>query len=840
MSSLLSDVRLALRGLRKVPVFTAVAVLSIALGIGANTAIFALVDQVLLRLLPVEAPGQLVLLQGRGSHTGSWRGDGFVLSYPMYRDLAANNQVFDGMFCRFGMNMHVGAADRTERVRGDLVSGTFFPVLGVGSAAGRLIGPDDDRTPGAHPVAVLSHSYWEARFAADPSVVGQKIVVNDQPMTVIGVARKGFEGVDVGAVTRVFIPIAMKGQMTPQWNDLDNRRSRWVHIFGRLKPGVTAAQAQASLQPFYSTMLQNEVADPFFSRVSQYHRDQFLKGTIQVNPGGQGRVGIRRDLAQPLWVLMAIVAGVLLIACANLANLLLARGAARQREIAIRLALGASAWRVVRQLLVESLVLALLGGVAGLALATWGVHVLLSLFSGGSDQPMNVSALPDFRVLGFNLAIALVTGVLFGTLPAIKSARPALAPTLKEEAGSVLGGHQRIGKALVVAQVALSLLLLIGAGVFLRSLRALLTVDPGFNPSRLAAFSVDPALNGYSPDRRKQFFKDLQQQLAGMPGVTGAAFAAVPILGGDNWSSTVRIEGYQSKPDEDMNPAFNAVSPGYFRTLGIPLVAGRDFTLNDQRTGALPEGEPAFRAAIVNEAFAKKYFGSESALGRRLGFGGETAPTPLEIVGVVKDAKYGGIREEIRRQIFVPLLEDDDPGSITAYARTSGDPQAVMLGIRRIVQGIDANVPIFALRTIDEQLRMSITSERLVAALSALFGGLATTLAMVGLYGVTAYAVARRTREIGIRMALGARPGRVAYLVGREVAVLVAAGVAIALPAAWWLGRYIQSQIYGLRASDPLTIAAAVLLLATVAAVAALVPARRAALVNPMIALRQQ
>ena len=441
--------------------------------------------------------------------------------------------------------------------------------------------------------------------------------------------------------------------------------------------------------------------------------------------------------------------------------------------MAIRLALGAGRWRVVQQLLVESLVLAGVGGLVGLGLATVGARLLLTVFESGAEQVMNVSAAPDARILAFNFAVALATGLLFGTLPALRATRPALAPTLKEQAGSVVGGGQRLRKALVVSQVALSLLLLIGAGLFLRSLQALLTLDPGFRTSRLVSFSVDPALNGYTPDRRKQFYKDLQQRLATLPGVTEASFAAVPILGGDNWSSTVRVDGYQSKPEEDMNPAFNAVSPGYFRTLGIPVLAGRDFGPRDERTGALAKDESAFRSVIVNEAFARKYFGSGSPLGRRLGFGGETAKMPMEIVGVIKDAKYQGMREDIRRQVFVPFLEDDDPGSITAYVRTGGEPDAAMQAIRRVVRELDANVPLFALRTVDEQLRLSVTNERLVAGLSILFGSLATILAMIGLYGVMAYSVARRTREIGIRMALGARPSGVAWLVGREVSLLV-------------------------------------------------------------------
>jgi len=849
MTHLLADLRYALRTLRKSPIFTVVAVLSIALGIGANTAIFTLVDQVLLRLLPVKDPQQLVLLQGRGPSRGNWQGDQYVLSYPIYTDIRDHNDVFSGVFARRNWPMQVSHQGRTERIAGELVSGTFFPVLGVGAALGRMITPEDDKTPGGHPVAVLSYDYWRSRFAADPHVIGQKILVNNYPLTIIGVSQQGFDGIDIGFVPQVRVPMMMAMQITASTGPsrLENRRWRWVHIFGRMRPGVTIDQVKARLQPFYHSILDMETKQVGFEGASEEVKREFVTGTLDVLPAAQGRPGVQNNLARPLWVLMAIVVGLLLIACANVANLLLARAGARQREIAVRLALGASRRRIVQQLFVESLLLALAGSAIGLLFATWGATLLLGLIV-DAERTVMVSATPDLRIVAFNFAIALITGLLFGLAPALQSTRPELAPTLKDHAGSVLGGgHVRLRKALVVSQVALSLLLLIGAGLFVRSLRNLLTLDPGFKTANLVAFSIDPRLNGYTTVRAKELYKTLAQRLDATPGVESAAFSMVAALDGNQWRTNVAVEGYRPKPHEDMTPWGNMITPGYFTTMGIPLIGGRDFRTTDERTRRPDERDPqlaglGYRVAIANESFVKQYFGNENPIGRHVGFdtGTPAPPTPIEIIGVVKDTKYTGLRDDMPRQLYFPMLEDDNASGMTGYVRTSNSPATMFNLVRQVMTGIDPNLPIFAMRTLDDQLNRSVSNERLVASLSAIFSAFATLLAMIGLYGVMAYTVSRRTREIGIRMALGAMSGNIAWLVMREVFVLVAIGMAIAGPATWALSRYVRSQLYGITPADPGTLITAAISLAAVAALAGLVPALRAARVNPITALRYE
>jgi predicted permease len=847
MNQLLADVRYALRMLRKSPVFTAVAILSIALGIGANTAIFTLLDQALLRLLPVKSPKDLVLVRPKGPWSGSNWGDGNELSYPMYVDFRDHNDVFEGMFCRFAYAMHVGFNGRTERASAEIVSGTYFPVLGVRAAVGRLIGPEDDDVPGGHPVAVLQYDYWKSRFSADPSIVGQKLIVNDHPMTVIGIAQAGFNGADLGSVSQVYVPMMMKAQMTPGWDGMDDRHYRWVNTFARLKPGVTREQAQAHLQPYYRSLLEMEIKDAFFARSSARNKASYVTSNIEILPGSAGKSNLQRVMATPLWILMAIVGGVLLIACANVANLLLARATARQREMALRLALGATRMRIVQQLLVESVLLAVLGGAAGLLLSTWGAHALLQFFV-DPDQPVTISATPDLRILAFNFLVALATGLLFGLVPALQSTRPALAPTLKNSAGAVLGGgHTRLRKALVATQVALSLLLLIGAGLFIRSLNKLMSVDPGFNTTNLLTFSLDPSLNGYAPVRAKQYYKDLLQRLNSTPGVAGAGYTSVGLLEGNQWSSTVSVEGYARKEDERMNPLCNSVSPGYFKSMGISLLNGREFDQRDEytRPPAAP-GEPArrgqpYRVAIANESFVKQYFGGGNAIGHHIGFGGNPGtPTPIEVIGIVKDTKYTGLRDETQKQLFFPLLEDDNPGGINVYLRTQRDPDAMFQTLRRTVQQLDPNVPIYGMRTVERQVENSLRVERFVSSLSSIFSLLATLLAMIGLYGVMSYTVARRTREIGIRMALGAIAGNIAWLIMREVVALVAIGMLLGLPAAWYLSRYVESQLYGVTPMDATAIATAIIGLTVVAAIAGLIPALRATRVSPTIALRYE
>ena len=867
MGHLTRDLRYALRGLARSPLFTSVALLSIALGIGANTAIFTLVDEVLLRRLPVKDPHQLVLFNGARNHYGSNSG-GNMLSYPMYEDFseqfvdrgratappritpaiaggASAAPVFSGMFARRAVAMNVGANGQTERVPGELVSGTYFQVLGVGAAIGRVITPDDDRERGGSPVAVLSYDYWRNRFGADPHIVGKTMTVSNHALTIIGVSQAGFDGVDIGYVPNVRVPLMMKAQMTPNWDDVDNRRSRWVNVFGRLKPGVTLEQAKASLQPFFHSILEQEVLQPPFSNTTSYTREQFLKGQVDLLPAAQGRSPIRQQLSQPLWLLLGIVGGVLLIACANVASLLIARATAREKEIAVRLALGASRGRIVGQLLVESVMLAAIGGLLGLVIASWTTRFLLG-FLPTSDTPHVISGSIDNRILLFNFALSLATGLVFGLVPALRSTNPNLAPTLKDQVGTVAGGAGgvRLRKGLVVAQVTVSVLLLISAGLFIRSLRALRLLDLGLKTDNLIAFNVSPTLSGYTPVRAKQFDKQLLERVSALPGINGMAYAQMGLLEGNEWDSSMSVEGYEAKPGENMNPYCNAVSPGYFKTMGIPLVAGRDFDDRDVRYEVAdpnPNLPPPYKVAIVNLSYAKQYFGNRSPIGRHIGFGmNPGTKTPIEIIGVVKDAKYTGVRDDIPRQVFFAFMENDFAGSAVMYVRTTNQPDQAFAAIRQVARQLDTNIPIYNLRTLDHQIDQSLLNDRLIATLSTAFGVLATLLAVIGLYGVMAYTVARRTREIGVRMALGAAQGDVVWLVMHEVLVLVGGGIFIGLVAAWGLGRLISSQLYGVTASDPVTIAFAAGLLLVVALVAGYLPARRATRVNPVMALRYE
>jgi predicted permease len=871
------DLRYAFRGLAGSPLFTSVALLSIALGIGANTAIFTLVDEVLLRQLPVKNPEQLVLFNGARNHYGNNSG-GNMLSFPMYEDFrdafvepfdsptaapaqsgrasgaklprvsppvangAPVQKIFSGMFARRPIAMNVGIDGQTERVPGELVSGTYFQVLGVGAAAGRMIVPDDDKRNDG-PVAVLSHNYWRTRFGADPNVVGRTITVNNNKLTIIGVSQAGFDGVDIGYVPNIRVPVLMKAQMTPNWDDVENRRSRWVNVFGRLRPGVTIEQAKAALQPYFHGLLEQEVLDAAFSGTTSYTREQFLKGQLDLLPAAQGRSPIRQQLSRPLWLLLGIVGGVLLIACANVASLLIARATSRQKEIAVRLALGASRGRIVGQLLVESVMLAAIGGSLGLAFASWTTRFLLG-FLPVSDTPHVISGAIDNRILAFNFALSLATGLVFGLVPALRSTKPNLAPTLKDQVGAVVGGGGvRLRKGLVIAQVMVSVVLLISAGLFIRSLRNLRVLDLGLRASNLIAFNLSPTLSGYTSLRTKQFDKQVLDRVSALPGVTGMALAQIGLLEGNEWDSSMSAEGYEAKPDESMNPYCNAVSPGYFKTMGIPLLAGRDFDDRDVRyEPADPKAQlPSYKVAIVNESYATHYFGARSPIGRHIGFGTNPGTkTPIEIIGVVKDSKYTGVRDEIPRQVFFAFMENDTVGGAAMYVRTTNQPDAAFGAVRQVVRQLDSNIPIYNLRTLEHQIDQSLLNDRLIATLSTAFGALATVLAVIGLYGVMAYTVARRTREIGVRMALGAVPGDVVWLVMREVLLLVGTGLVLGLMASWGLSRFVSSQLYGVTGSDPATIAAACVVLALVAALAGYIPARRATRVNPVLALRYE
>ncbi len=847
MASASNDLRFAFRSFKKSPVFTAVAVLSLALGIGANTAIFTLLDQILLRLLPVKNPRELVLLSMKGFHYGgNWGGN--ALSFPMYRDFKANNKVFTEMFCRFPFRVNLGYNGQTERVLGELVSGTYFPVLGVTAAIGRTFTPEEDRTPDGHPVAMLSYAYWKTRFAGDPSTIGKMVAVNGHNYTIVGVAEQGFDGVELGYVTQVFIPVMMRGQVVPNSDQLafTNRRQRWVNVFGRLKPGVSAEQAKASLQPFFHSILEMEVKEAAFKNASADVRERFLKNIIDVLPGSQGRSYLRPRLTKPLWVLMALTAGVLVIACANVAGLLIARATSRQKEIAIRLAMGAGRFRIMRQLVLESLLLSVAGGILGLGLALWTDRVLLA-FLPPDTTSLNLSTRPDLRILLFTGAVALLTGVIFGLLPALQCTKPDVAPTLKDTVGGIVGGGAsvRFRKVLVAAQVTLSLLLLVGAGLFIRSLRNLRDLGPGFATENLVAFNVNPSLNGYDAERAKTFYRELTDRITSIPGVRNVGLASMRILEEDEWDNWVTIEGYHpAKASETPDPYMNSIGPGYFAALRVPILAGRDFTVKDTQFAQHGE-KPDYTAptvVLVNEKFAKQYFRSAgNAIGRHVGFGIDTnTKMDMEIVGVFKDIKYTNLRDEIPIQMCTPYLASNFVGGMTVYVRTTLPADQFFGAVRRKVRDLDSNLPLYGMRTLDDQVSKSLLVERLVASLSMVFGLLATLLAIIGLYGVMAFTVARRTREIGIRMALGAFQGHVIWMVMREVLVLVSIGITAGLAGAIGLTRLVQAQLYGITAHDPATLALAALALASVACGAGYIPALRASRVDAMQALRYE
>ncbi len=841
------DFAYALRTLRRSRGFAAVAALTLALGIGANTAIFTLLDQILLRLLPVKNPQQLVLLTMRGRHYGNnWGGN--AISYPMYRDFQDHNDVFSGMFCRFPEHVSMTFGGQSERVAAELVSGTYFSVLGVGTAVGRAFTPEDDRVPNGHPLVMLSYDFWKQRFGGDPQIVGKTMLVNNHQMTIIGVAQAAFDGVELGYTTKIFVPVMMQPEIIiGPMKMLTDRRTRWVNAFGRLKPGVTETKAKASLQPFMHSMLQMEVKEAAFRNASAYAREQFLKCWIDVLPGSQGRASLRRELRTPLWVLMATTGMVLLIACANIANLLLARATGRQKEIAVRLAMGATRGRIVGQLLIETLSLSALGGILGLALAFWGDKALMAIYLPADFNELNLSTVPDFRILLFTLAVTVVTGVIFGLAPALQATKPDVGKTLKDEAGAVVrGGHGRLRSTLVVAQVALSLLLLIGAGLFLRSLKNLSNLGPGFPAERLVGFNIDPSLNGYTPQQLNSFYPQLTENLGAIPGVKSVAVASMRIMENNEWDSGLTAEGYSpTKPDDHPQAYMNEIGPGYFATLGVPIVAGRDFRLTDnrviKRANATDDFDTTPTTVIINEKFAQRFFAGRSPVGMHLGFGTDPGThTDMEIIGLVKDIKYTNLRDEIPIQAYVPYMNSPYLGGMTIYLRTAGEPNQLMTSIRAKVREMNANLPIYAMRTMDEQVSNSLVTERMIASLSTVFGFLATVLAIIGLYGVMSYSVSQRTREIGIRVALGAEQGKVIWMVMRDVLLLIAVGVAVGVPAALALTRVVQSQLYGLQAHDPWTLGLATTLLAMVACAAGYVPALRASRVDPMKALRYE
>jgi predicted permease len=833
LDRLVQDVQYGVRTLAKNPAFTLVAMATLALGIGANTAMFSLLDQVVLRLLPVNHPERIVVLRETGNHYGNSYGPN-TISWPMFEDLRDNNQVFSGMFCRFAASVTIGYGDRVAQIPAELVSGSYFPVLGVGAALGRTIAPDDDAVPDSRPVVVLSYSFWRSYFDGDRTIVGRTIVLNSQTMTVIGVAQPGFEGVELGVPAKVFVPIMMKTEMTPHSDGLKDRRRRlsWVTAYGRLKPGVSLERAQLSLQPLMHSILDMEVQQPEFTRnATAADRQLFLRNRVELLPGSEN--GLSEYMRRPLWLLVALTGAVLLLACANLANLLLARATAREREFAVRLAIGAGRARIVRQLLLESLLLAGAGTILGLALAFLADRILLRIYlPADAAAEFVLSPIPDGRVLAFVVGVMLLTSLVFGLLPAIRGSRTEITLSLKDRSGALSTGGISLRRMLVSVQVSLSLLLLFGAGLFVRTLRNLESLGPGFPTDHLLTFSIDPSLNGYSDEQTKSFYERLNVNLQSMPGVTSVGFSSMPLLKGYAWQNAVLGKDFEGAPIEEQ-PVLSEVGPDYFATLGIPMIAGRAFTAQDVG--------PA-NYAVINESFAREYFPGRNPIGQRFGLVDDMEPASpdTEVIGVIPDRKYRDLRETPPPQAYFPYLEGTHFRFMNVYLRTHADPSQIEDELRARMRQFDPHVPVVGLETMNEQIGFSLRTERLVASLSAVFGGLATLIAVIGLYGVMAYAVMRRTREIGIRMALGALRSNVIVMVMREVLLLIGAGLAGGIALALVLADLIRSQIYGLSARDPLTFVGSAIVLTVAAGLAGLIPALRASSLDATTALRHE
>jgi predicted permease len=824
------DLRFSARSFRKSPSFTATAVLSLALGIGATTAIYSLVDQVVLHALPVREPERLVLIDWKGDPLCCARGSYNLMSYPICRDLEEQDRFFDGVLCRAATTVNLSTGGEHRPAAAEIVSGSYFPVLGVSAALGRVLGSDDDGTPGTNPVVVLSYDFWKTQFASAPDVVGRKVLVNQNPMTVIGVAAPSFRGIDVGEVPSLWIPAAMSAQAIPGFASQLDRRMRWMQVLGRLRPDVTAAQAQAGLQPWFKAMLEEDTRRAGFPIVTAERRQRFLASTLEVTPAPQGHSLLHRSLAQPLWVLLGATAVLLGLACLNVAGLFIARGSAREREISTRLALGASRGRISRQFFADSVLLAFTGGALGVLLAPLAMRALIA------SRPRDVAAnalhsTVDSRLLLFTFLVSVAAGILSGFAPALQAGRASFMSSLRERGGTGFGGV-RLRKAIVTVQIAFTLILVAGGALFVRSVTGLMAKGPGFETSSLVSFGLDPRRNGYSPKEASQLTRRIYDTLRSSPGAQVSAVARMPLLTGGSMMNPMTIQTNE-RVTTDRAVNYNAVSPGFFRTLGIRLIAGRDFDERDSR----PVGETGQRSAIVNESFVKRYLAGRNPLGARIGQGsGPDIKPNIEIVGVVSDFNYRGFREN-PEQAYFPIFEGDDSGG-SFYVKVRGTSEAAFQSIRTIIHNADPALPITYFRTLEEQVNRSLNTERMLAALSSSFGALALLLSLVGLYGVMSFVVTQRTREIGIRLALGAKRSAAVWLVLRDALVMIAAGVAIALPCVWALGRVVESQLYDVKSTDPAMIATATLILCSAALGAALIPARRASAINATEALR--
>jgi len=833
----MSGFRFAIRALLRNPLFTAIAVVSLGLGIGANTAIFTIVDQLLIRNLPVRDPGSLVMLYQEGLHLGFNQGQR-MHSYEMYQDIQQKAASLSEVICRRMVTSSLAAGQLAERVTVELVSGNYFSMLGVGAAAGRVLqSEEDDRVFGGHPVVVLSHSFWSARFNRDRSVVGRKVLVNNHPMTIVGVAEESFAGLDPASAPSLWAPILMMAEIHPDWPLLrqHGRRARWLQIFARLKPGYTIESARAPVEGVFRQVRAYEATLPAARAWTEASRRRFLEGTMHLDYAGRGYSQTRQDYSFGLLCTTGMVGLLLLIACANVASLLIARAYARQKEIAVRLSLGGTRGNLIRQLLAESLVLAGLGTLAGLAVSVAATRALLAFVTpaGGSTA---ISPYPDLRILAFTLGVTVMTALLCGLAPAIQATRPDLWSTLKDPAGAAPGTGKSVWlrKGLVAGQVGFCFLLLFGAGLFVRSLQNLRRGETGFREIEdIVTFQVAPGLNGYDNNGSMRLYRELRDRLGALPGVRSIGQASVPLLHGFEWDNAVTVEGHTPREGEEVRVHVNAVSPRFFETLGVRVTEGRVF---EDREFVSSSSEPA--SVVVNRAFADQYFPGRAATGRRIGLGSNPGtPLNLAIVGVVADSLYEGPRQGIRRMVYFPTATRRG----AAFYLRAGLPPATMFGmVRKAVAEIDPSLPVFDLKTLAGQLDETLSTERLVASLAAGLGLLATALASVGLYGVMAFVAARRTREIGIRMALGAQPSGVMWLVMKEVLVLVCAGAAAGLPAALALGRLVSAQLYGVPFHDGWSAAVTIGVITSASLAAGLAPAWRASRTDPIVALRQE
>jgi predicted permease len=828
----LYDLRFSARSFLRSPGFTAATLLSLALGIGATTAIYSLVEQVILHALPVRDPARLVLVDWKGDQAAGGFGSWNLMSYPMCRDLQQQTRFFDGVLCRAEIQVNLSSGGDPKPVVAETVSGSYFSVLGIGPVQGRVIEEADDAAPGAGPVVVLSHDFWQAEFGGAPDIVGRKLLINQHPMTIVGVATAAFHGVDVGAVPAFWIPASMYAEAFPgseDAKDLLRRPTRWMQILARLRPDLTPAHAQAGLQPWFKAWLQDNMRRPGFPAITADRRRRYLASSLELTSAPQGHAPLRRSLSQPLWLLFAATGVLLGLACLNVAGLFLARGSARGREIGTRLALGASRGRIGRQLLADSILLALAGGVLGLAVAPLAIRALLAFV----PHDLAATALRgtlSLRLLAFAFLASLAAGLLSGLAPALHTGGGSLVSSLRERAGTGFGGV-RLRKCIVTLQVAFSLILVIGAALFVRTLTGLLAKGPGFETTGILSFAIAPVQSGYSLADAARLVRRLDEEVRALPATSDSAAARWAFLTGGSWNNAITIQTDRRIVTGDVN--LNAVTPGFFSTLGIRILAGRDFGAGDSR----PPGDAGHRSAIVNEAFVKRYLAGRDPLGLHIGQGsGPDVKPDIVIVGVCASFNYRGLRDD-SEQAFFPMFEGNDAGA-TFYVKVRGAPQQAVPSIRRIVRQADPRLPILWFRTLDDQVNRSLSTERLLAALSGSFGALALLISLIGLYGVMSFVVTRRAREIGIRLALGATGASAIRLVLRDAVVMIAVGIAIALPCVAALGKLAQSQLFGVTATDPATVAAAVLVLAAGALAAAFIPAWRASNVSPTDALR--